>query len=271
MRESSVAVLGAGAVGSFFGGMLARGGTHVTLIGRRAHVDAIRANGLAIERADGTERINIQASEDVRAVAGASLVLLCVKAPDTEEAARSAAPHLAPDALLLSVQNGADNVALIHRATGLIAVAGIVYLAADLVAPGRVRHGGRGDLIIGTLPEYPLAGQTGTRSLTDAAGLFERCGVPCRVAADIRPELWTKMAVNCAYNAISAIAGVRYGELIGNASARDLMLRVTHEVLAVARASGVALEREAVERTVFELARAMPGATSSTAQDLARA
>ena len=113
-----VAVLGAGAVGCYFGGMLADAGTRVTLIGRQAHVDAIRRHGLAIVRDGGEQRIAVEATTDDAVVADADLVLVCVKSPDTERAARAVAPKLARDARLLSLQNGVDNGA---RLAGVLA------------------------------------------------------------------------------------------------------------------------------------------------------
>lgn len=270
MRGIRVAVLGAGAVGSYFGAMLARGGLPVTLIGREAQVDAIQRDGLLIERTGGTERAEVGATTSVRDVADANLVLLCVKTPDTEEATRAAAMHLAADTLVLSLQNGVDNVDRIYTTTGITAAAAAVYVAADLVAPGRVRHGGRGDLVIGTVPGRPLPANSDRPQLPDVARQFERCGVSCRVVPDIRADLWVKMIMNCAYNALSAIARVQYGELIANAEMRELMMQVVGEVVAVARASGVQLPQEDFSHSVMELGRSMPTATSSTAQDLAR-
>jgi 2-dehydropantoate 2-reductase len=270
VRGGPVTILGAGAVGSYFGGMLARGGVPVTLVGRRAHVEAVRRDGLIIERASGIERIEVDATDEIRAVAGALLVLICVKTPDTEEIARAAAGQLSHEALVVSFQNGVDNVERIHRATGIEAAAAAVYVAADLVAPGRVRHSGRGDLIVGTFPQLPLAPREGRPALADVAMQFERCGVPCRVVEDIRSELWVKMAMNCAYNALSALGQVQYGDLVADPAAHAIMRHVIREAFAVARTSGVPLAEGDVERAVFDLARAMPAATSSTAQDLAR-
>jgi 2-dehydropantoate 2-reductase len=270
MGMLSVAVVGAGAVGSYFGGMLARGGTPVTLIGRQEHVEAIRRSGLRIERGRESESIEVGASTSLRELADANLVLVCVKTPDTETVAREIAQHLKGETLVLSLQNGVDNVQRIHSAAGIVAAAGIVYVAADLVAPGRVRHGGRGDLIVGSLPEMPLDPGAERPRLAAVAQQFERCGVPCRVVDDVRVDLWIKMVMNCAYNAISAVGRVQYGELIADPAVRALMREVVHEVVAVALASGVELHEAELERAVFDLGRAMPQATSSTAQDLAR-
>src|SRR6516162_5517388 len=114
-----IAVLGAGAVGCYFGGMLARTGAPVTLIGRAPHVDAISRDGLLLETMHFQERILVSASINVAAVESAQIVLLCVKTIDTEEAARAVAPHLAGDSVLISLQNGVDNVERIHNATDI--------------------------------------------------------------------------------------------------------------------------------------------------------
>ena len=111
----TVAVVGAGAVGGYFGGMLARAGHAVTLIGRPAHAQAIERDGLRIDKAGRTETIRAAASTHVAAVRGADLVLFSVKSTDTDAVAREMAPHLAPEALVLSLQNGVENAATIAK------------------------------------------------------------------------------------------------------------------------------------------------------------
>ena len=106
---SSIAVVGAGALGSYFGGLLARAGRQVTLIGRASHVDAVNRDGLLLQRLGTEERIAVSATTDVAAVRGAPLILFCVKSVDTETAAAAMAPHLAREAVILSLQNGVDN------------------------------------------------------------------------------------------------------------------------------------------------------------------
>jgi 2-dehydropantoate 2-reductase len=102
------AVVGAGAVGCYFGGMLARAGAPVTLIGRARHVDAIAANGLEIDSVRFRDRVSRRATTEPDGVRGAAIVLLTVKGPDTESAVRAVRPHLQPGASLFSVQNGVD-------------------------------------------------------------------------------------------------------------------------------------------------------------------
>src|ERR1700761_1107409 len=103
-----VAVMGAGAVGCYYGGMLARAGHEVVLIARQQHVEAIERDGLRLDTQHFDERVRVAASTDASAVKGAQLVLFCVKSTDTESAAKALASHLEHDALLLSLQNGVE-------------------------------------------------------------------------------------------------------------------------------------------------------------------
>jgi 2-dehydropantoate 2-reductase len=161
------------------------------------------------------------------------------------------------------MQNGVDNVARIHSAAGVQAIAAVVYVASAMAAPGHVKHSGRGDLVIGDLL------QTGI-GLQRLAELFERAGIPCRVSQNIAADLWTKMIMNCAYNAVSALGRARYGRIVQSASSRRLMQQVVDEVVAVAGADGISLPADSMMAAVLRLGEAMSGALSSTAQDINR-
>ena len=259
-----VAVMGAGAVGSYFGAMLAQAGWPVVLIGRAAHVNAVRERGLTLERADGTRTVRAAADTEAAAARGAQLVLLAVKSGDTEAAAQALAPHLAPDALVLCLQNGVDNAERAASHLPRAVAPAIVYVAAALSAPGVVKHSGRGDLVLGAWPAAPGV------DIASWAARLAAAGVPCRVSADLAAELWMKLALNCAYNAASALGRADYGCMMGVPEMRALLLEAIEEVVAVARASGVALDAEAARAACLALAPAMPRQVSSTAQDLAR-
>jgi len=265
-----IAVLGAGAVGCYFGGMLARAGAPVTLIGRPLHVEAIARHGLFIDGLHFQEHIPVSASTEMSATNDAEVVLFCVKTLNTEDAAKSLLPHLAPNAALISLQNGVDNVERIRSAARIDAFAAVVYVAAAMTAPGRVKHSGRGDLILGDLPAGAHKDARRRRQLESSASLFERAGVPCRVSSNVEGELWLKMIINCAYNAISALGRAQYHRVGGNRCTRELMIKVTEEALDVARAAGVRLPDVDMVETVLKISESMPNATSSTAQDLAR-
>lgn len=269
-RVAHVAVLGAGAVGSYFGGMLARAGAQVTLIARESHVQAIRRGGLFLDTVTFQERVAAAACADVSAARDAEFVLFSVKTLDTEEAARQLAPHLAPGAIVISLQNGVDNVARIHASSGIDALPAVVYVAAALPEPGRVKHSGRGEIITGELPGNPHATGSQPGRPERVAALFSGAGVPCRISPSIEIDLWTKMLMNCAGNAVTAIAQTSFAHAARNLQVRELMRQVIEETVKVARASGVQLPEVGWVEKGIKNAEGLGDATSSTAQDIAR-
>ncbi|MDE2146024.1 MAG: 2-dehydropantoate 2-reductase [Burkholderiales bacterium] len=265
---TTVAVVGAGAVGCYYGAMLARAGHRVTLVGRPVHVQAVRAHGLRLQRAEGTETVAVEASEDLAAVRGAALVLFCVKSTDTEATARALAPHLAPQAVVLSLQNGVENAGLIAARVTQTVIPAVVYVATEMAGPGHVRHHGRGDLVIG--PREPAAALALAATLQSLARVFGAAGVPVRIDAEVMTALWTKLLINCAYNAISALAQAPYGRIAAQPEIVALQPALVREAVAVAAADGIGLPLPAMLEAVAAIAPAMPGQRSSTAQDLAR-
>jgi 2-dehydropantoate 2-reductase len=272
-KLTPITVVGAGALGCLFGGMLARAGGAVTLIGRASHVAAIQRDGLVLERDGRKQAIALAATEDMSAVRGAGLVLFCVKSTDTEATARAMAPSLSAPAVVLSLQNGVDNVERI-RAQLSIDVAseifpGLVYEAAQMAGPGHVRRTGGSGVVIGQLAAYRRP-DGADRALLDAiVSLFTAAGVAMRVSDAIEADLWTKLVMNCAYNAISAIGGARYGEMVALADVRTIMGDAAREAAAVAAAKGVRLSANIVADAI-KLADGMPMQISSTAQDIQR-
>ncbi len=264
----STAVVGAGAVGCYFGAMLARAGHPVTLIGRPAHVQAMQAQGLQLQRAGvPAESLRVTATTDLAAVRGTGLVLFCVKSPDTETTARELAPLLDDDALVLSLQNGVDNADTIARHVVKPAVApAVVYVAAAMAAPGVVAHFGRGDLVIGSRP----GADVGAARLQAVVDLFAGAQVPVKVSPDVTGDLWQKLLANCAWNALSAITQRTYGEVAAQAETLEVRRAVVREAVAVAAAQGRTIDFEAAMVAIERLAPAMPKTYSSTAQDLAR-
>jgi 2-dehydropantoate 2-reductase len=263
-----VAVVGAGAVGGYFGGMLARAGAHVTLIGRPSHVDVWKRDGLAIDSIHFQERISVEASTDIAAAADAELVLFSVKSHDTEETARQLSRHVGSDALIVSLQNGVDNVERIRAAAALDPIAAVVYVASSMPAPGHVKHAGRGDLVIGDFPGR--LGPARDAAIARVSTWFETTGVPCRVSQHIDADLWTKLIVNAALNAISAVAQVPYGRIVATPESRETVRQLVNECVAVARADGVAMPDVDFVEMVLRFAEDNGHVYSSTARDLAR-
>jgi 2-dehydropantoate 2-reductase len=259
-----IAVVGAGAVGGYFGGMLARAGAPVLFIGRPAFVAAVKREGLLLDTTQFKESVQVEASSELSAARDAEIVLFCVKTTDTAATARGLAPWLRQDALVVSMQNGVDNAEQIHAASGLHALAAAVYVAASVPSPGAVKHVGRGDLVLG--PKSMVTERI--------AALFDRAGVPARISDHLPAELWTKLVWNCGLNAISALGKATYGDILASEDARQLLEGTIFEVLFVAKAAGVNLplfqDPQAALAGAYRVAEQMAATRSSTAQDMMR-
>jgi 2-dehydropantoate 2-reductase len=254
-----VCVMGAGAVGCYFGGMLARAGHQVTLIARPQHVQAIERDGLRMETRSFDEQVRLVASTQAEAARGADLVLFSVKSPDTEAAGRQLKPFLRRDTLVLCLQNGVDNAERLRTVlTEQEVAAAVVYVATEMAGPGHLRHHGRGELVIEP-----------SRASARVAQALAAAGVPTEISPNVRGALWLKLIINCAYNAVSAIAQRPYGENVASVGIWDVMHDVVDECVAVANADGVQLPADP-HVTVRKLVETMPTQYSSTAQDLAR-
>jgi 2-dehydropantoate 2-reductase len=250
------AVMGAGSIGCYFGALLARAGEQVTLIGRKRHVDAINERGLLLEIGQKSDAVPIRATTHANGVADADVVLVCVKAGDTEDAGRQVAPYLKDDAILLSLQNGVDNA---HRLAAIVdrtVVPVAVYVATAMSGPGHVKHYGRGDLIIGPSPKE--------KEIVDR---FSAAGIPVEISANAIDALWAKLILNCAYNPLSALTRLPYGRMFGVAGMETLVRDVVEECCAVAKATGISVSAD-ILADVLGLAATMPHQSSSTAQDL---
>ncbi len=258
-----IAVFGAGAVGCFYGGMLARAGHRVTLIGRATHVETIAAHGLRMQTLSFDEPVPLTASTQASAVAGADLVLFAVKSTDTESAGHDMRAHLKPGALVLCLQNGVDNAERLRAVLpGVPVAAAVVYVATEMAGPGHLRHHGRGELVMEPMPGEP------SRSAAIAQA-FTAAGVPTTLSDNVRGALWAKLIINCAYNALSALGRLPYGELVQRPGVLDVIRDVVAECRAVAQADGVTLPGD-IDAMVRRIVETVPTQHSSTAQDLMR-
>jgi len=262
--KPKVAVVGTGAVGGYFGGMLLRAGVPVLMIGRSPFVEAVRRSGLYLDTTKFQETVHPEVSTELSSVAGCDIILFCVKTTDSAEVSKRLAPHLYPDAAVVSLQNGVNNVEEIRNASGIDASAAVVYVAASVPRPAVIKHGGRGDLVIG--PPGPRTERI--------AELFASANVPCRVSENIEAELWTKFIWNCAFNAISGLGLATYDQIAQDAEARKVVEAAVYETLAVAHAKGIRPARfDDPAKTLgaaFHVTEWMVGTRSSTAQDMAR-
>jgi 2-dehydropantoate 2-reductase len=253
-----VAVVGAGAVGCYYGGLLLRAGHDVTFIGRQPHVDAINAHGLLLDIKTFRGHLPARAATDTASLASPDLVLVCVKSADTEQAGRSLIGRLRPDTSVLSLQNGVDNAPRLSAVINHPVIPVVVYVGSAMAGPGHVRHHGGGDLVIG-----PSAASEALAKTLEAAG------ARTTIADDIDQTLWSKLIINCAFNALSAVGGISYGPMLEVEGTRDVVTRAVQEATAVARACGVSIPDDLLAH-ILNIPSIMPNQMSSTAQDLAR-
>lgn len=253
-----IAVMGAGAVGCYYGAMLARAGHDVTLIGRPNHVEAMNRDGLLLDFGSSQEYVSVTGATDVSAIAGTELVLFCVKSTDTTDAGAQIKPFLNPDTIVLSLQNGVDNAERLGAVLGQPVIPVVVYVATSMGGAGHVKHYGRGELVIGPSAQSQIVADT-----------LRPAGIPVEISDNADGALWSKMILNCAYNALSAIAQLPYGQLVQGEGVWDVMRSAVDECMAVAKADGVDVSGD-VWGAVEKIATTMPAQFSSTAQDLAR-
>lgn len=265
LSSRPIVVVGAGAVGCYYGALLARSGLPVTLIGRPAATAAILKNGVHVTSEAGAFTASVRATDDVTIAREAALAIICVKSSDTQQTAHALRNHLPDDALVLSLQNGVTNAETLLRALSQDVVAAAVYVATALEAPGQVRHFGGGSLAIGSPRERPVTPER----MRQLAEMLREAAIDTTVSEDIASVLWGKLAVNCAYNGLSALTQQPYGALMASPAIREVIQTLASETIEVARARQIDLPDDMLDR-VMKVADLMPGQRSSTAQDLAR-
>jgi 2-dehydropantoate 2-reductase len=231
-----VAVMGAGAVGGYFGARVAASGVDVTFIARGEHLKAMQKNGLRIKSIQGNLEIHSEFISSSDQIAPVDLVLFAVKSQDTEEAARSLAPFMGRKTAVLSLQNGVDNTDKIARLWGGgRSLAGVAYIAARVSAPGMIEHNGAGRIVLGSLH---TGGQENARSVHS---ILARAQIPCDISSDIRAELWKKLAWNAPFCALSCLLHMTVGDILGSASLKAMVRGCIEEVRDAALCRGIDL------------------------------
>ena len=266
---SGVIVVGPGAIGGFVAARLALAGWSPTLVARGRSLAALRAGPLLLVD-DGVEsEVRLRAVADPVDAGRAGLAIVCVKSFDTEGAARSLAPVLAPGAVVLSLQNGVHNPAVIAREAPGARVGGVAtYLGCERTAPDRVVRRPSRSPATGELRDRLVGGPQGP--VGDALrAVGDACGVPVQIVERPEVALWTKLVANASLNTVTAIGRCRVGRLFASPEAVSLMLALGREAVAVAQAQGIDVPSGAAEAYVADARRRLPATGgSSTLFDL---
>jgi 2-dehydropantoate 2-reductase len=259
-----IAVYGAGGVGGYFGGRLARAGAEVHFIARGAHLQALREHGLRVRSVNGDFEVHAPATDDPGDVGWCDFVLFCVKTFDTDAAAARLGPLVGEGTAVVSLQNGVENEDKLARAVGDDHVmGGAAFIFAQIAEPGVILHtGGPASITFGELDGR--ASQRAKRLLA----CCEQAGVAAELSASINTVLWAKLAFICAQAGMTAAARLPIGEIRTVDAAWAAFGRLVAEVCAVAEANGN-LVPQAVQERALALARAAePGGFSSLHDDL---
>ena len=257
-----IAVMGSGAVGGYFGARLAAAGQSVVFIARGKHLDAMRRGGLKIKSVTGDFHVSGLVTDNPLDIGAVDLVLFCVKSYDTEAASAQLAPMMNDRAIVLSLQNGVDNPDKLAARWGADRVlGGVVYLGAQLAAPGMIEHSAGGRIVLG-----PLAAPA-NEATKACEEVFSAAAIPCSISPEIRKVMWAKLVWNSPFCALSCLARATVEEILESESLRRLAAACMEEVRAAAGAIGIELAPSIVEDT-FNFSRGLGNFKPSMLQDL---
>jgi 2-dehydropantoate 2-reductase len=256
--NTSVLLVGSGALATLFAARLSAAGTDVTMLGTwQEGLAALRNVGA---RLDGDGSFTVRATDNPADCRGVMFALVLVKSWQTERAAHQLADCLAKDSLAVTFQNGLGNDAILSEILGQQRVSrGVTTLGATLLAPGFVRSGGGGAVILEAHPQ-----------LAAIEEMLRVAKFDVSVVEDAQPVVWGKLMVNAAINPLTALLRVKNGQILTNPSARELMGEIAREVASVAEALGVVLPFSDPERIVEDVAQRTANNTSSMLQDVLR-
>ena len=264
-KAPNVVIVGGGAMGSLFGGLLAEGGLDVTLVEvRREHVDAINRDGLKIVGHGGDRVVRIRATADPASIAGADVVLFQCKAFANEQAAQSVRHLVTGSTAVISFQNGLGNEETLGRILGPEhMLGGLTAQGAVVLQPGVIRN-------FGDLPTYigELEGGLTDRAVAIAAA-FTQHRLPTFASANIKKEKWQKLLGNAALGAVSAATDMTSADMVAIPELRTVILRALDETAAVARACGVALSEDDKQAIFGKLTRIGDGGTGASKSSMA--
>jgi 2-dehydropantoate 2-reductase len=237
-------IMGAGAMGGLFGGLLAFSGEEVWLVEiREDHIQALVSTGLTVEEGSKKQIIPVHATKETASIGKADLILFLVKAYHTEKAVSDALVLQKEETVFLTLQNGLGNEeAICKRVDPRKVILGVTNQGATLLGPGRIRHAGWGKTYIGELD-----GKV-TDRVTRFAQVFTRAGIETEVSSNIQGLVWNKLLINVGINPVAALTGLRNGYLLDSPETLRLMEALVSEALAVARKKGILIEGNPIEK-----------------------
>ena len=256
-------IMGAGAMGGLFGGLLAASGQEVWLVDVwKEHIETLRSRGLTLEEKGQENLIPIHATTDAASLGKADLVILFVKTYHMEKAVRDSLGLEKEDTVFLTLQNGLGNEEVLCKQIDPKKVLlGVTNQGATLLGPGRIRHAGWGKTYLGELDHRM------TERISTIAHVFQKAGIETEISSDIQSLVWGKLLINIGINALAALLRIKNGQLLDYPETRQVMEALVSEALEVARRKGVRVEGDPIEK-VMAVAEATRANRCSMGQDL---
>ncbi len=260
-----IAVIGAGAMGSLFGAMLAGADNEIWLYDVwQEHVETVNREGLSIEREGHTRLVRLNATTEPDQIGQAELAIIFVKSTQTRTATQTAQQIAGSAGSVMTLQNGMGNADIIAEVIAPDRIlAGTTSHGATMLGAGRIRHAGIGATTIGTWS----ASEQGRQLAGRMAEYFSRAGIETEAVDEVRSVVWNKLLINIGINAITALSGIKNGQILDLEITRELSRIAVEEAMAVARALDIAIKQDVID-TVFKIAEATAVNRSSMGQDV---
>jgi 2-dehydropantoate 2-reductase len=232
-----ILVVGAGSIGTLISAMLAKSKEDIWLLAKNPETaEKINSQAISVEGVSGNWQAKVKACSDGRQCQECELIIVCVKSYDTASAARSIKPAVGDSSYVLTLQNGMGNIEILQDAVGSEKViGGITNMGATLLEPGRVRHAGKGETVIGRIDgKIPVI----MRSVRE---IFNRAGIETKVSRDIKSFLWSKLLINAGINPLTAVTRLNNGRLVEFEETRELMRQAVTEGVKLAKRKRIRL------------------------------
>jgi len=260
-----ILIMGTGGVGGYYGGLLAKDGNDVTFIARGAHLYAVRHEGLKVKSVHGDFVISpASATDDPARVDPVDLVLFCVKTYNTDEAADAIRPSVAPETVVVSLQNGVDAAERIGRVIGMEHVLGAAtWLSSAVEAPGVIRQ-------VSEFRRIVFGELDGRRSarIQSIHEVLKNTGITVEISESILKVLWTKFVFISAASSLGSLTRLPMGDYRSVPETRALITGLMQEVESLARAQGIPLDGDVVQKSLQFMDDAGPHIKASMQLDV---
>lgn len=262
-----IVIVGAGAMGSLFAYFLSKTGEEVWFLDKyQERVDKLIRDGLIVEGISGDHVVHLNQTTDAADIGKADIIILCVKAYDTETATKDALPLVGPNTCFLTLQNGSGNIAIISGIVGKNrVVGGTTSQGATVLGLGHIRHAGVGETTIGELDGRP------SKRINTISDVFNSAGIETRITDDVEGLIWSKLLINVGINALTAVLRLRNGELVKHERAREILRASVEEAVSILKGKGINLAYDDPIKKVEDVCRATATNISSMLQDVLRA